>query len=366
MLTRVYVDNFKCFVNFEYRPARKQLIFGPNGTGKSSLFEAVLFLRQFVIRGDKAEDIFMSFHRTRWLQQHRQTFELEATLERDSYVYKLVLDPWGEPPKPKVVSETLQLNGKPIFEFLEGEVHLYNDRLEHKVTYDFDWHRSALATIVSRKDNVKLTNFKIWLRGLLCFKLNPFAMGATAETEDPWPNVNLGNFAAWYRHLAQEHRQEDNNLLKSLSEAIDGFSFLKTTPVGENARMLLAEFSQQSGPSVNFSFAELSDGQKCLICLYAILHFVISKGSTVILDEPDNFVALREIQPWLMNVLDMIEDRHGQILIISHHPELINQMAVLQGLEFLRDATGPVRVQEFKSDSPLTPAELVARGWERE
>lgn len=46
MLTRLYVDNFRCFENFEFRPARKQLIFGTNGAGKSSLADVNLFLRQ--------------------------------------------------------------------------------------------------------------------------------------------------------------------------------------------------------------------------------------------------------------------------------------------------------------------------------
>jgi len=36
VLTRLYIGNFRCFVNFEYRPGRKQLILGPNASGKSS------------------------------------------------------------------------------------------------------------------------------------------------------------------------------------------------------------------------------------------------------------------------------------------------------------------------------------------
>jgi hypothetical protein len=112
----------------------------------------------------------------------------------------------------------------------------------------------------------------------------------------------------------------------------------------------------------------LSDGQRCLICLYTILHFVLAKGSTVILDEPDNFVSLREIQPWLMRASDMVEEGHGQIILISHHPELINQWAPGCGVQFVRDPLGPVRVEEFRGEpnSHLSPAELVARGWERE
>ncbi|HEV2963758.1 MAG TPA: AAA family ATPase, partial [Candidatus Angelobacter sp.] len=48
MLTRISIDNFRCFVNFEYRPAQKQLILGANGSGKSSLLDALLFLRRVV------------------------------------------------------------------------------------------------------------------------------------------------------------------------------------------------------------------------------------------------------------------------------------------------------------------------------
>ncbi|MCC6366696.1 MAG: AAA family ATPase [Bryobacterales bacterium] len=65
MLTRIYLDNFRCFVNFEYRPARKQLILGDNGSGKSSLMDAILALRQFVARGDRADDVFHLGQRTR-------------------------------------------------------------------------------------------------------------------------------------------------------------------------------------------------------------------------------------------------------------------------------------------------------------
>jgi predicted ATP-dependent endonuclease of OLD family len=153
MLTRIYLDNFRCFVNFEYHPARKQLILGENGSGKSSLMDAILALRQFVARGDRADDVFPLGQRTRWLNQPRLTFEIEAGLDAGRYVYRLVVEPWGDPVRPRVVSETVRLDEKPVFEFLEGEVHLYNDRFEHKVTYPFDWHRSALSTIMPRKDN---------------------------------------------------------------------------------------------------------------------------------------------------------------------------------------------------------------------
>jgi AAA15 family ATPase/GTPase len=50
MLTRLYIDNFLCFVNFEYLPATKQLILGANGTGKL-LLTAIRNLKQFITGG---------------------------------------------------------------------------------------------------------------------------------------------------------------------------------------------------------------------------------------------------------------------------------------------------------------------------
>lgn len=367
MLTRIYLDNFRAFVNFEYLPARKQLIIGRNGAGKSSLLDALFLVRQFAINGEKIEDYILT-QRTRWMEQRQQTCEIEATLDGSVYVYKLTLEPIGEPPKAKVVRETVSLDNKPIFEFLNGEVHLYNDRFEHKVTYPFDWYRSALATIQARTENQKLTRFRLWLGNLVCFRLNPFAMTARAEREDLYPNADLSNLPAWYRHLVQAFPKEYSTLVESLREVLDGFQFLELTAFGENIRLLLCEFASDSSKSIKFAFNELSEGQRCLICLYTILHFVLAKGSTVMIDEPDNFVSLREIQPWLNAVSRLLEEKKGQLLIISHHPELINQWAPGAGVQFFRDGVGPVRIEPFRGEpnSPLTPAELVARGWERE
>jgi predicted ATPase len=369
MLTRIYIDNFRCFVNFEHKPARKQLIFGRNGVGKSSYLDALRLLREFVTKGGIPDDYFMLNQRTRWMNQHQQAFELEAELDGGRYLYHLVIEPWGEPQRPRVLSETVHFNGKPLFEFETGEVHLYNDRFEHKVTYEFDWHRAALATIMSRKDNQTLSRFKQWIGGLFCFRINPFVTGPhRSEGESLYPDVDLSNIASWYRHLVQADPQQNAALLDSLRAALDGFSFLQLEPAGENVRLLVAEFGQGGGKTCKFYFNELSDGQRCLICLYMILHFALAKGSTVILDEPDNFVSLREIQPWLMAVADAVEEGQGQVLLISHHPEVLNQWAPRNGVQFIRDGIAPVRVGEFRGDpdNVLPPSELIARGWECE
>ena len=368
MLTRLYIDNFRCFVDFEYRPARKELILGRNGSGKSSLVDALLILRQIVVRGDVLDDHFLLSQRTRWLDKPQITAELEADLEGDKYVYRLVIEPWGDPPRTRIESEIIRFNNRLIYEFTLGEVRLFNDRFEQEFTYPFDWQRSCLATIIPRKENQILSRFKLWLSEVLCFRLNPFAMIARAEGESLFPNVDLSNVAAWYRHLIQAFPAQNDALRKSLRDSLDGFNHLQLDAAGENIRLLAANFSSVGSKTSKFYFGEMSDGQRCLISLYIVLHFVLARGGTVLFDEPDNFLSLREIQPWLMAVDDIVEQNQGQVLVISHHPEIINQWAPSSGVQLVRDGAGPVGVERFQGDpsSCLAASELVARGWERE
>jgi AAA domain len=80
--TRIYIDNFRSFVNFEYRPETKQLLLGPNGSGKSSLLQAIRYLKLFV-KGDSNK--FTQSARTRWQDRPLQAIELEASLDRKPF-----------------------------------------------------------------------------------------------------------------------------------------------------------------------------------------------------------------------------------------------------------------------------------------
>jgi ATPase subunit of ABC transporter with duplicated ATPase domains len=132
-------------------------------------------------------------------------------------------------------------------------------------------------------------------------------------------------------------------------------------------RRLIARFGSSS-TSINFGLNELSDGQRSLIALYMILHFLIAKGHTIFLDEPDNFISLREIQPWLLAAEDAVEESKGQLILISHHPEILNYWAREYGLLFSREENGHVRTKPYRevADTGLDPAETIARGWEDE
>jgi ABC-type cobalamin/Fe3+-siderophores transport system ATPase subunit len=373
MLTRLYVDNFKCMVNFECRPAAQQLIVGRNGVGKSTIFDVLSLLRDFCILGSNPTDCFVGSSLTRWQNVKEQTFELDVDGNGGIYNFRLVVDSWGNPAQPRVVQEKVSFSGSPIFRFESGEVHLYNDRHEEKVKYPFDWHRSALATITERKDNMKLSWFKQWLGGLICISPDPRQMGGIAGQEARNPDKYLSNFAEWYRHLRQE--TEDQDYITDLSNVIEGFITMRLGEAGEHRREIRVRLAGSDSPESakkrnEYLLSELSDGQRVLIGLYAALHFALKPGATLCFDEPDNFIALQEIQPWLTKVLETAEDNQppSQVLIVSHHPELLNRMAFKDGLFLDRPGGRHTLIRPFadSSQTGLSAAELVARGWERE
>jgi hypothetical protein len=90
------------------------------------------------------------------------------------------------------------------------------------------------------------------------------------------------------------------------------------------------------------------------------------EGFHLFLDEPDNYVALREIQPWLSALTDSCGEGVEQAFLISHHPEIIDHLALSSGRWFERDSNGPARVSEKPKAQVdgLKPSESVARGWE--
>ena len=366
MLKHVYIDNFRCLVNFELDLGPQQLLLGLNGTGKSTLLDALSAVKRLVTGQAPPDALFPDRSHTRWRSAPQQTFELQVELGA-SYLLRLEVDPLGPPARTRIRHELVLCDKRPLFEFIDGEVHLFNDQFEPKVTYPFDWFRSALATIDARPDNKKLTKFLGWIKKLHCLRLNPYAMSGRTETEDSEPVWDMSNFASWYRYMSQERQDVTSKLQGRLQSILTVLVSLNLRDAGAGVRTLSGFFAQTLSPVSGFkvAFDELSDGQRALICLYAILDFLVEQGSTLFLDEPENYIALPEIQPWLVELRDRVDERGGQAILISHHPELINYLAPDIGVVFERTESGPVRTRKYVPDGELSlpPSEQIARGW---
>ncbi len=82
MITRFYVDNYKSLVDFTYEPKGFELILGANGSGKSTVFEALTRLRDFLVFGASATDCFSISSLNRWQERGVQSNFLTSEIQR--------------------------------------------------------------------------------------------------------------------------------------------------------------------------------------------------------------------------------------------------------------------------------------------
>jgi predicted ATPase len=355
MISRIYVDNYKALVNFQLPLERMNVFLGANGSGKTTVFETINLVRQ-LLQGAPLEANHRSL--TRWDSRNVQTFQIDTTIEGRSYRYTLEVEVDRETQKHRIKSEDLLYEGeRPLFRASLGKAQLYRDDGSAGPEVLSDWRRSSLPVIAGRPENRLLTKFtSSWSRVFL-FQFNPSLLDPHSEEEDETLRTDLANFASWWRHVHAGNVRASSELRKLLADVLPGFEGLQFAAIGGGTKRLEAVFGDQS-----YGFDELSEGQRVLIVLHALLVSSGDRDITLCLDEPDNFVALREIQPFC----HLLEERQDiQTLLISHHPSVLNLHAVDSGIVFRRGINAPVRVERFAAspDETLTVADLVMRGY---
>lgn len=183
-------------------------------------------------------------------------------------------------------------------------------------------------------------------------------MEPESKSESRSPSFHLTNLTSWYRSLSQEQDWTDV-LRESLQTVWPDFKSFKLVDAGMNTKALQLRFD-----GVDTFFHQLSDGEKSLVGLYMIRAALETNAAgTVVIDEPDNYVGLPELQPWVLCMRELLDEQH-QAILISHHPEILGNVGETDGIYLWRDShRSPTRIGQLKVPEGLSPAEAIARGW---
>ncbi len=367
MLRRLSVDNYKCLVGFDLQLDEFNLLIGDNGVGKSAVLSVLRAVRGLLRGTSKVtdDDVFPVGTLTRWQESLTQTVELETELCGDICTYRIEIAHDVALGLARITKETLSDSVGPLFEFAKGDVQLYRDNHSEGPVYTADWTESALARVQHRHDNQRLSRFVELLRGATILTIRPESVHAHSDREDRWLEPDASNLVNWYRHIVQETPKLVADYEAALGESICDFQGMRLEKVGIATRacmvdLLIAE--RQFAVALD----ELSDGQRALIVLYGLVHLGRGHLGLLVVDEPENFLSLREIQPWLTEIEDACGQGPTQVVLCSHHPELIDLVSSYAGLVLQRDANGRTAAARPPSDmyeSGLRYSELIARGW---
>ncbi len=369
MITRLYANNFRCLVAFKAEFDSFAVLCGPNGAGKSTVFDAVRLLQNLgtgaALLGGKGELDVPNLEFTDWLDSSVQEFELGLSVDGHAFDYLLHIEQKAEFERPRIIQERAFCDGKQLFtRDLEGVA--FDKADGSKAFFPLDWRQAALAAIQPRGVNLnKLALLQEEIAKLLILRPNPRGMERESKAEARHPDLSVTNLTSWYRSLAQE-QDWTNTLRDALKEVWPDFRSFKLVDAGMNTKALQLRFEGGSGSPTLLFFHQLSDGERALIGLYMI-RAALEMGATrsVMLDEPDNFVGLPELQPWVLSMRELLDDKH-QLVLISHHPEILSNSGEANGRYLWRDNhTSPTRYGPLKVPEGMGPGEAIARGWAR-
>jgi hypothetical protein len=333
------------------------------------VLDVIFSLRQLLSGAARVPDagIFTASTRTRWQNAPVQIIEVDVVLGGDEFEYRIEIEHDQGSRKARILREVLTSRGRALFAFEAGEVRLYRDDHSEGPRFPSDWTESALARVAPRPDNTRLTAFLGFMQKIIVCGLYPRSFATDSLVEEPLLSRDGSNFSAWYRHFTQEHQDLVPQYLKVVQDIMEGFRGIRLERVGTDARALMVVFGEKK-TKYELRLDELSDGQRALLALYALVHLTAGQGYTLFLDEPDNYLALAEIQPWLIQLSDACGDTIAQAVICSHHPELIDYLGPDRGFVLGRQVNGATTVKKA-ADVALADAmklsEVIARGWER-
>ncbi len=367
MITRFYAHNFRCLLNFELMLDEASVLLGPNGSGKTSVLDVLRGIQRILVRGAKVDEAFPVRDLPSWNEERKalQCFELDLKLDEHTYHYDLRIEHDRDRRKMRIHKEVLKQDDQPLFSFEGGTAQLYHDDFSRGPAYPFDWSQSGVGVLNERTDNTKLTRFKKEIASLVIASPCPPLFEPETRTEDEFLEPLMQNFVAWYRHAAQENMGSIAELFGLLRDVLPGFDSISLTESGENSRALKVVFRGADASVHRYGFNQLSDGQRALVALYSLIGLSPDGRISLFLDEPDNYLALREVQPWLAEVISKCGCTLEQAVLVSHHPATIDYMAGSKGRWFFRNADGPARVSSKPQPAidGLSLSETVARGW---
>ena len=374
MIEYLYANNYKTLVNFEVKFNKTNVLIGKSGAGKSTVLFLLGCLRDFMAGTVNITECFPNFSKTVWYGSAVQTFEIGYLRDGKHFTYHLEIDHSENEQNCTVKYESVKYENTIILEEKNGKAELYNDDFELSNSIQADMSRSGLNFVFAGNGNKKLSEFKNEAVGnvIIC-EPNPKNMIVFSSNgiDNAFPDSSFSNIISVYAYLSQAHPEVIYKLWEQLREINPAFvqTNAKITQYGKT--MYTSYNVGEESSAFSFNLMQLSDGERKLLALYLLLYAYLENGMTVLIDEPENYLGLREVQPWCAEV-DMIcneNENGGQCIFASHHPETIDYYANNSAIWMSRINSGESKIAMnnplifAEDDSLMKYSELIAKGY---
>ena len=214
MITRLYVNNYRSLVAFEMRFDSMNVFCGANGSGKSSMFDAIQFICALAtgtcflggLSGTRGRTV-SQLEFTNWMQSNTQEFEIDIASDNHQFHYVIHLEQ-VEHHEPRIKQEVASCDGRELYTRDLDGIHFDNGRSG----FPLDWRQTALASIQAVPERREIALLQTALSSLLILRPDVHSIEAESKAESHSLSINLSNLTSWYRYLSQD--QECTDLLR--------------------------------------------------------------------------------------------------------------------------------------------------------
>lgn len=337
MIRKLRIVNFLSLQDFSLDFTQRNVLVGPNMSGKSNVIAALRFFTRFFSTNlGQAFVELQSMGEVVWLGENNNSYLMEFFIECDipgkseTFTYSLklqggnntgifviesehlILSKGGEN-IPLIAIErgqgtVLHIDGKTVFT-TPGNNH---SALEFAVP---GWYGSTIKDLIA---------------GWQFFNLNPSAMKSVGTIKgESFLNVDGANFSSWFLTLQAKYPKEFREIKQVATSALPDIEEILTVPT-QAATAYLA--TKERGLRRAVPIWRMSDGEIIFLAFISLIYGPAELGAIVIcIDEPENF-----LNPKLLELLVDLHDQRAkslgkdraQVIMTTHSPSLVNKIDI--------------------------------------
>ena len=350
LMPSIKIRGYRPFDDILIRFKPLQILVGANGSGKSSLFEFLRFIRDAcyqeippeIVEGTIGQQIFHKPGPDKlWWGA-----EIDLMEKVPLYYQGELMGPVGST---KIIFERV-ITKKPLhdgfskgYTFLnfkdgKGVVRDPKDRQFKRKQWDLKKPNQLGLGAITDSTLVTLFNLREYIRGWRFYNSfhidNEKIRKAVATSQEPVLHEDAGNLSAVLFNLMTEHPESFEELKSVVKTAIPGFRDLNVKARGGPGEVIA--FWQEKAIDTDLSLADLSDGTLRFIA-WATLCVMPSPPTLICIDEPDQGVHPRTL-PILAGLFEKASQR-TQVILATHASYFLSQFD-LQNIAVMKKEDG--------------------------
>lgn len=346
MIHHVHVENFKSLLDVDLALTRRNVLVGPNMSGKSNFISVFRFLNKLTLplggvgllnainaaggfaeipwRGGDSNLVSIS------LEGDFGGFEDSPEYDNWTYILRIVGDPqraWVT-----VQDETLTFSGPKGQEILIRKDPGSGRRVlrspsKGTVSEVHDFNRSALEYEIPDWEGNRVRQM---FASFQFYKLVPPLMKQPNPTTAPVFLEEMGgNFSSWIMMLQTRYRDSFDKINRALKDALPDVVNLLSWPTQQTTVFIASSerFLKTAVP-----VWQMSDGQLCFLALLSLIYCPSELGAPLYcIEEPENYLHPRLLQT-LVGLLDQVQKelgpRSAQVVTSTHSLELVDKVGL--------------------------------------